>query len=136
MTNEQKDLVIRIFQTGMACGLEHPYEFLTNYVRMLVHAHPYSEIARLEHEAQEAFVELLKGTASCPEEEEELQALTPDKLYAMIEAWYGRGRARRRDVDAALKEIIHVHETEKFDVQARDQMAAIAREALHQERRR
>ena len=31
MTSEQKDIFISIAQMGVACGLDHPYEWLMNY---------------------------------------------------------------------------------------------------------
>jgi DNA primase large subunit len=80
----------------MVCGLEHPYEFYSNYVRHLPQLVSYKDVGTAEQAAVEAFVAFMKGTASCPEEEEELQALTPEDLYVKIEAWYTYKREQRK----------------------------------------
>lgn len=88
MTEKQKDIIIEIFQTGMACGLNHPYEFFVNYIRSFMNFLPYDDIPKAEQDAYDAFIEFMKGTAGHPDEEEWLKTLDADKLNKRINSWY------------------------------------------------
>jgi hypothetical protein len=87
MTPEQAALFCSIAQLGIALGLSHRYEWLTNYLRMLGHG-LYSEIPQRSQEAWEAALAFEKGLDSCPEEALELKQLTIEGLSARIGDFY------------------------------------------------
>lgn len=91
MTPEQKDLFIAAASMGVACGLEHRYEWFVNAVRALQHG-PYNEINPKRTELEQAFVAFEKTTASCEPEEQELQSLNIGDFYMRVEKFYMKGR--------------------------------------------
>ena len=93
MTPEQKDTLIEMFQMGMACGLDHPFEFFMNYLRSLDHV-DYKKIPKLEKEAYEAMIEFMKNSGGCPEETDFYNSLTVVTLNDYISKWY-RGHTKR-----------------------------------------
>ena len=93
MTPEQKDLIVKMFQMGMACGLDHPFEFFMNYLRSLDHM-DYKKIPELEKNAYEAMLEFMKGCGGCPEEDDFYNTLDIVKFNDYISKWY-RGHAQR-----------------------------------------
>jgi hypothetical protein len=100
MTPEQKDIIIGIFQMGMACGLEHPFEFFSNYIRNL-HIYDYKKIPELQDKAYEAMLEFMKGCAGCEEEQDFYNALDIIKLNEYIDKWY---KYRRKHLDELIEE--------------------------------
>ena len=88
MTDEQRKLVISILQSGFACGMTHPFECFVNYTRFLGQITPIATLEQDTQAAEAAFLEFWKGTACCPEEQAEFDALTVAGLYAKIDAWY------------------------------------------------
>ena len=93
MTPEQKDFIVEMSQLGMACGLDHPFEFFTNYIRDLDH-YNYRKIPEMEKRAYEAMLEFMKGCGGCPEEEDFYNTLDIIKLNEYIDKWY-KGHAKR-----------------------------------------
>lgn len=87
MTPEQQTTFIKAAQTGVALGLVHRFEWYTNAIRMLHHG-PYDEVDAKTKEIEDAFVEFEKGTASCPEEEEQLNNLNVDSYNDTVSDWY------------------------------------------------
>jgi hypothetical protein len=84
LTPEQNKLFVEIAQTGITCGLEHPYEWFVNYERSLSMLHPWSEVEKLYQEALKTYVEFFKGTMMCGE------TLTELELIARMNQWYAR----------------------------------------------
>ncbi len=93
MTPEQKDTIIGMFQLGMACGLNHPFEFFTNYIRDLDH-YNYRKIPEMEKKAYEAMLEFMKGCAGDDDEQDFYNTLNVISLNEYIEKWY-RGYNKR-----------------------------------------
>jgi len=87
MTPEQQTIFCQYASMGIALGLEHRYEWLSAAIRSLQHG-PYEEIQSRTEEIDEAFLAFEKTTASSPEEQEELDALTVDGLYHLVAQWY------------------------------------------------
>lgn len=69
MTPEQKDIFISVARMGWACGLNHPYEWLSNYLNHTMNFLPYDQIPAQEEKVIGAFVAFFKETACCPEED-------------------------------------------------------------------
>lgn len=95
MTPEQKDVIIGIFQMGMAEGLGHPYEFFTAYIRNLCYM-DYRKIPDMEKKAYDAMIEFMSNCAGCEEEQDFYNKLDIIKLNKHIEDWY---RNRRKKLD-------------------------------------
>lgn len=93
MTPEQEKLFCQIASMGVACGLEHRYEWLANYLHHFVPAAPYNEADALQVAAWDTFLAFEKTTAGSELEEKELQAMTPKAFGAKMTAWYSRKRS-------------------------------------------
>ncbi len=91
MTNEQKDLFISIAQMGMTCGLDHPFEWLNNYIRHLPNFAIYAEIPEKQKDAEDAFIMFLRNTAGPDDPTENLDC---EGLYKMIGDRYEWERKR------------------------------------------
>ena len=89
MTPEQNGIIVKMFQMGMACGLGHPFEFFSNYIRSLCHV-PYTKIPELEEKAYDAMLAFMSGCAGCPEEEDFYNKLTATTLNDLMNKWYRR----------------------------------------------
>lgn len=76
-------------QAGIACGLKHRYEWFFNALRMLQHG-DYTEISERTRDITEAFIAFEKGTASCPEEQEELDKLDYDRYITLTDSFYAQ----------------------------------------------
>lgn len=87
MTVEQMKIFISAAQMGIACGLTHRYEWLTNADRALEHG-PYDQISSHCDKLWDAFLAFEKGTAGCEEEEQSLDALTVKGLSDMVRSYY------------------------------------------------
>jgi len=90
MTPEQEHLFIQIAQMGVACGCEHRYEWLMNYLMHLPNLLEYSRIPDARQVAIAAFLAFEQGTASCPEEEEELQQLDENGFVDRVNRFFDR----------------------------------------------
>ena len=95
MTPEQKDTLVGIFQMGMACGLDHPFEFFSNYIRNLG-MYDYRKVPELEKKAYDAMLEFMKGCAGCEEEQDFYNRMDTIKLNEFIDNWY-KGRRKKLD---------------------------------------
>ena len=93
MTPEQEKLFCQIASMGVACGLEHRYEWLANYLHHFLQTAPYNEVSALQAAAWDTFLAFEKSTASCGEEEIELRTMTHKDFGAKMAAWYARKRA-------------------------------------------
>lgn len=89
MTDAQREVFCNAAQMGIACGLEHRYEWYTNAIRSLAHG-AYSEIPSRAQALDEAFVAFEKGTGSCPEETDGLFCLDAKGYRHMVNNWYDR----------------------------------------------
>ena len=87
MTPEQAKVFVGVAQAGIACGLSHRYEWFYNGLRMIQHG-PYTEIPERTKDIVEAFIAFEKGTASCPEEDEELAKLDYDGYIVLTNEFY------------------------------------------------
>lgn len=81
MTQEQKEIFISYAQAGIACGLNHPVEWYVNGSRMINHME-YDKIGERLKELDDAFVAFYAGTASCPEEQEEIDKIGPSDYFS------------------------------------------------------
>ena len=87
MTPEQAKVFVGVAQAGIACGLQHRYEWFYNGLRMLSHG-LYTEINERTAQIVDAFLAFEKGTASCPEEDEELAKLDYDGYIVLTNKFY------------------------------------------------
>ena len=87
MTSEQKDGIIGIFQMGMAMGLNHPFEFFTNYIRTLGHM-DYKKVPEMEEKAYDAMIAFMQNCAGSEEEQDFYNTLDVIKLNGLIDRWY------------------------------------------------
>lgn len=93
MNDEQRKLFIGAASMGVACGLTHRYEWYINAIRALGHG-PYVDIADGAQKLREAFHAFEQTTASCPEEDAELKAMTLDDFDKKVDAYYRAARAK------------------------------------------
>lgn len=91
MTPDEKDVFIAAASMGVACGLEHRYEWFVNAVRALQHGR-YDEINPKREGLERAFVAFEKTTAGGQHEEQELQSLNIGDFYMRVEKFYMKGR--------------------------------------------
>ena len=89
MDDKQRAVFCRSAADGIAMGLGHRFEWFVNALRMLNHME-YSKIEEGRREIEGAFLAFEKTTASCPEEEEDLQKLTIRDYHDKVGAWYHR----------------------------------------------
>lgn len=92
MTPEQEHRFCQAAALGVACGLDHRYEWLTNASRALMHG-PYEEINTASTQLYESFLAFEKTTAGSPEEHKELTQLTMEGFHKLISEWYRRPKA-------------------------------------------
>lgn len=95
MKLEQAHLFCRAAAMGIACGLSHRYEWFTNYLRSLQHTEVYADIPIKEQRAYEAFIAFEKMTASCPEEQVELDRLGKQGYCTLVNQWYNNSQRDR-----------------------------------------
>lgn len=92
MTPEQKDLFISIAQMGMTCGLNHPFEWLSNYIKHLPNFAIYAEIPEKERDAEDAFVAFLQNTGAGPDDP--VEDMNRDVLSCIVAHYYEHARER------------------------------------------
>ena len=90
MTDKQRKDFIGIAQMGIACGLEHPYEWLGNYLSHASMFEKYEDLPRRYNEVKEAFVEFFKKCGSHPYDQVHNEDLTAEKLLDEIGHYYYR----------------------------------------------
>lgn len=86
MTQDQKDIFISVAQEGFACGLEHPLEWLMNYLLHASQIEAYDQVPRLVREVQDAFIAFFQGCGSSPDDS--IETLDATGLEAMLKAHY------------------------------------------------
>ena len=96
MTPEQKDILLGMFQMGMAVGLNHPFEFFMNYLRTLGHL-DYKKVPEMEEKAYDAMLEFMKNCAGNEEEQDFYNTLTVVKLNELIDRWYKHSNKRLKE---------------------------------------
>jgi hypothetical protein len=89
MTPEQEHVFCRAASLGVALGLNHRYEWFINAQRALMHG-SYDEIPNRRKELDDAFLAFERSTASCPEEEVELQKLTITAYSHKVADYYAQ----------------------------------------------
>lgn len=87
----QEKLFISIARTGIACGLWHPFEWLTHYNRTLGNWCVYKEIDARESEANEMFLAFFHGCASG--EGDPMQSWGIDDMNAAINRYYEKPKS-------------------------------------------
>lgn len=87
MNDEQRRIFCDAASMGVACGLEHRYEWYINAIRALGHG-PYVDIADGAERLRDAFFAFEKTTAGSPEEQEVLDNLTQEQFDERINAHY------------------------------------------------
>ena len=88
MTPEQKDAFISIAQMGVACGLDHPYEWLVNYEMHAPQLMAYTDVDKNLRIARRAFLEFFHGCGSCPDDP--METWTIDGMLDSIDEFYRR----------------------------------------------
>ena len=89
MTPDQMKIFIGAAQMGMACGLEHPWEWLANAERALVHG-PWADLGKNTIALHEAFLAWWHGCGSHPGDY--CETATVEQMIEEINRWYQRGR--------------------------------------------
>ncbi len=96
MTPEQQNYFIKAAQFGIACGLQHRYEWFVNANRALIHG-DYSHIEQESKNILDAFIAFERGTCGCPEDEQFLKNLTDTDFIKLVNDFYAN--ARRQNLD-------------------------------------
>lgn len=92
MTPEQHTIFCKVAASGVACGLGHRYEWLYNYIRFLPNTMSYKDIPYEKFKIVSAFLAFERTTASCEEEFQELQKMTPEIFLDRINAFFESAR--------------------------------------------
>ena len=93
MTPEQALIFAKCTALGIACELQHRYEHYTNAQRSLLHC-DWNKLIVEGDKIAAAFVAFEKMTASCEEEQAELDKLTPITYSDLVSKWYDAQRAK------------------------------------------
>lgn len=88
MTPEQKDTFISIAQMGVACGLDHPYEWLVNYELHAPQLMAYTDANKNMNKAYDAFLAFFHDCGSCPDDP--METWTTDDMIDAINKFYRR----------------------------------------------
>lgn len=91
MTPEQKSDFIATAQMGMACGLGHPWEWLSNAMRQ--DWMPFAERQAYEDRIISAFLAFWQGCDSGPNDM--VTVATVDDLFAEVHRWYHQKREQK-----------------------------------------
>lgn len=91
MTPEQAVEFCKAAALGIACGLQHRFEWYVNAVRATTHG-DYSTINERRKAIADAFMAFEKTTACCLEETRELESMTLDEFVTKVDKWYSKGR--------------------------------------------
>jgi hypothetical protein len=84
MNAEQMTTFIHYAQIGVACDLNHRYEWYVNALRSTHHG-PYTKITEETQAIQDAFLAFEKGAT-------ELASMTLNDYLDLVNAWYKRGK--------------------------------------------
>ena len=87
MTDKEKSTFIEIAQLGIACGLEHPFEWIENFLYHGLQLHRFEDQHKLEVNAVDAFVAFYKG---CDSYHGKYSHLTRESFMEMVNEWYNR----------------------------------------------
>lgn len=87
MTSEQEHEFCSAAGLGIACGLNHRYEWYVNATRALMRG-PYIEMPTRQTAILRSFVAFEKTIASCPEEQTELDSLDAKAFTTRVNEWY------------------------------------------------
>lgn len=88
MTPEQKDIFVSIAQMGVACGLDHPYEWLMNYDMHAGQLMSYKDVNDNMNKAYGAFVAFFNGCGSGPDDP--METWDQDQMIDAINEFYRR----------------------------------------------
>ncbi len=89
-TEKEKDVVLAVISMGIACGLQHPFEWYCNYIRCMPMFMKYSDIPEETNILLSAFVKFLHACACHPEDP--LLSINEENLDEAMEDWYMRKR--------------------------------------------
>lgn len=90
MTSKQKDIFISIAQMGVACGLDHPYEWLMNYDLHAPQLMSYTDVNKNMNRAYDAFLAFFKGCGSYPEDP--METWDQKQMIDAINEFYRRSK--------------------------------------------
>jgi hypothetical protein len=90
MTQEQKDVFISIAQMGVACGLDHPYEWLMNYDLHAPQLMAYTDTNKNLNKVYDAFLAFFHGCGGCPEDP--METWSQDQMIDAINEFYRRSK--------------------------------------------
>lgn len=105
MIPEQKAIFVEAASCGVACGLEHRYEWFMNYSMHMMNIFPYGEISQRYADLLDAFLAFEKTTAGDPYEDEELQAMDTNGLIERINAYYISHNEQLKQMNAAPEQM-------------------------------
>lgn len=83
-------MVREAIQLGLACGLQHPYEWYVNYLRAIPQFTPQPDVLPATLAFTVAFAKFLAGAASGPGDQWE--NLNADGLIKLVDEWYAEHR--------------------------------------------
>ena len=89
MTVEQMERFVWVAQMGVACGLDHPYEWFRNYELHFLPTIPYEETLVEYRKTLEAFVAFFRGTDAEPDDP--VRNLTNEQFLDRMTDYYRRG---------------------------------------------
>jgi hypothetical protein len=86
MTSEQKDTFISIAQMGVACGLDHPYEWLMNYDLHAPQLMSYADVNKNMSKAYDAFLSFFHECGCGPGDP--METWTQEEMIDAINKFY------------------------------------------------
>jgi hypothetical protein len=91
MNSEQEHIFCQSAALGIACGLNHRYEWLTNSIRAAEHGR-YEDFTKTSDTLMDAFMAFERTTAGSEHEEEDLRKMNKDDYTGMVNKWYNRNK--------------------------------------------
>lgn len=85
MDQEQNALFVKIAQTGMASGHDHPIEWLIKYEESIIHSETHEKSEELTKKSRECYVQFYRG---CGQKYEGMDSKELDKI---INSYYSQG---------------------------------------------
>jgi hypothetical protein len=116
MTPDQKDLFIQAAQLGLACGLEHPFEWYANAERAM--GMEYSKVDQYVADLQAAFVTFYRDTGSAPNDP--VESWTEKDFIQAVNGFYEKPSKASEGGEEARAAIAHFRQERERIEQERD----------------
>lgn len=91
MTKQQMKIFVGASQMGIACGLNHPWEWLANAERALSIG-PWHELNQRQHDLYDAFLAWWHGCGAGPGDP--CETATVEQMVDEVNRWYADQRKR------------------------------------------